>query len=361
MDSQPTLIWAGATGGVIAAAGAVAIYWVQPISFRPSSVPAALTEQARPPPFPGQAPPPPPVAVTAAATPDIQTPPVSVPSPVKPTFDVVSVEPTGEAVVAGRAAPNIRVALVDAGRTLVETTSDARGQFVMVPAPLSPGDHSLTLSTGAGGPDERSKAVAVSVAAHPPPAAAIAAAPASPAAFPLAPPAAGQVAIRSIEASADGGLVAKGDGQPNATVRLYVSGAYVGDAKTTGDGRWSLTIAHGLTAGGYAVRADAIDPANAKVVARAEAPFNFPAALTAQQGPAAAPPPASSSTADLRVEAVQSHHVERGNTLWGISQRFYGDGSRYAMIFSANANQIRDPNLIFPGQTFLVPKGEPKP
>ena len=126
-------------------------------------------------------------------------------------------------------------------------------------------------------------------------------------------------------------------------MRLYVSGAYVGDAKTTGDGRWSLTIAHGLTAGGYAVRADAIDPANAKVVARAEAPFNFPAALTAQQGPAAAPPPASSSTADLRVEAVQCHHVERGNTLWGISQRFYGDGSRYAAIFSANANQIRDP------------------
>ncbi len=125
-----------------------------------------------------------------------------------------------------------------------------------------------------------------------------------------------------------------------------------------------MTIAHGLTAGGYAVRADSIDPANAKVEARAEAAFNFPAALAPPEKAAAlitaasSPPP--SSPADVVVEAVQTHHVERGNTLWGISQRFYGDGSRYAMIFTANANQIRDPNLIFPGQTFLVPKGEPK-
>jgi len=61
------------------------------------------------------------------------------------------------------------------------------------------------------------------------------------------------------------------------------------------------------------------------------------------------------------LDAVQTHHVERGHTLWGISQKFYGDGSRYGMIFSANVDQIRDPNLIYPGQTFVVPKGEPKP
>jgi nucleoid-associated protein YgaU len=361
MDSQPTLIWAGATGAVVAAAGAMAIYWVHPSVLGPTPVPAAFIEPARPPPVPAQACPPALAAVTAAASPNAQTSPSSIPSPVKPTFDVVSVEPTGEAVVAGRAAPNIRVALNDGDRTLSETTSDDRGQFVMVPAPLAPGDHSLTLSTGGGGPDERSKAVPVSVAPPPPSTKTLAAAPASPAAFPLAPAAPGQVAIRSVEASAGGGLVARGEAQPNATVRLYVSGAYVGDAKTTSDGRWSLTIAHGLTAGGYAVRADAIDPANAKVVARAEALFSFPTALTASERFAAAPAPLSSSTADLWVEAVQSHHVERGNTLWGISQRFYGDGSRYAVIFSANANQIRDPNLIFPGQTFLVPKSEPKP
>ena len=58
---------------------------------------------------------------------------------------------------------------------------------------------------------------------------------------------------------------------------------------------------------------------------------------------------------------MQTHHVERGHTLWGISQKFYGDGSRYAIIFSANSDQIRDPNRIYPGQTFVVPNSPPKP
>ena len=354
MDSQVALIWAGATGAAVAAAGAAALYWANPNAFGLRPVPAAVTELARPIAVPAQATLPAPVGATSPA---VRTPVPAV-SAMKPAFDVVSVEPTGDTVVAGRAAPNVKVALVDGDRTLAETTSDAEGQFVIIPAPLPPGDHSLALATGAGGEGERSKAVPVSVT-PPPPVPAVAVAATAPVAAPLHPAGSAQVAIGSIEASAEGGMVAKGEAQPNATVRLYVSGAYVGDAKTKDDGRWSLTIAHGLTPGAYAVRANSIDPANAKVFARAEAPFNFPVALAAPEKPATAAP-APSSPADVIVEAVQTHHVERGNTLWGISQRFYGDGSRYAMIFTANANQIRDPNLIFPGQTFVVPKGEPK-
>ncbi|MGA8713668.1 MAG: LysM peptidoglycan-binding domain-containing protein, partial [Roseiarcus sp.] len=60
-------------------------------------------------------------------------------------------------------------------------------------------------------------------------------------------------------------------------------------------------------------------------------------------------------------DSVQTHHVERGHTLWGISQKYYGDGSRYQIIFAANTNHIRNPNLIYPGQLFVVPKPEPKP
>ena len=66
------------------------------------------------------------------------------------------------------------------------------------------------------------------------------------------------------------------------------------------------------------------------------------------------------SPADVVVDAVQTDHVVRGNTLWGESQKFYGDGSLYKLIFAANANQIKNPNLIYPGQVFVVPK-EPKP
>ena len=217
--------------------------------------------------------------------------------PEKPSFDVVSVEPTGEAVIAGRAAPNAKVELKDAGRTVAEATANPEGQFVIIPPTLPPGEHSLALSTGAGPSAQTSNAITVAVAA-PEPAAKAAAAPstpAPPAAAPAAPPRRAspflprpgrQVRSRSSPSrrASGGRLVAKGAAAPNAVVRLYLSGAYVGDAKTRADGRWSLTIEHGMTPGAYEMRADEINPADAKVAARAEAPFDYPAAGCGRAG-----------------------------------------------------------------------------
>src|SRR5690606_36102343 len=47
--------------------------------------------------------------------------------------------------------------------------------------------------------------------------------------------------------------------------------------------------------------------------------------------------------------------VQPGNNLWRISRVIYGKGVRYTIIYSANADQIRDPNLIYPGQIFVTP------
>ena len=352
MPSQNALIGMGAAGAAVAAVVAAGIYLTHPAFLWPKPVPPAITEAVKPaaPTAPEKAPA---TDLTAAAAPAATTASTAV----KPSFDVVSVDPAGETVVAGRAAPHVKVALLDRGRTLGEAMTDAQGQFVIIPTPLPPGDHSLMLSAAADGTAETSNAVAVAVAAPPrtQPTAA------SAAASPVAPTAPAEIAIQSVEASADGGMVARGEAGPNATVRLYVDSAFVGDARTGDDGRWSLTVERGMIPGGYAVRADKIGPGDAKVLARAEAPFTVPA-LTAPQKPAAAASPAPvPSPSDVVVATVQTHHVERGHTLWGISQKFYGDGSRYAIIFSANSDQIRDPNRIYPGQTFIVPKGLPKP
>ena len=48
--------------------------------------------------------------------------------------------------------------------------------------------------------------------------------------------------------------------------------------------------------------------------------------------------------------------VRRGNSLWLIARQLYGEGFRYTAIYSANRDQIRDPNRIYPGQTFKLPK-----
>ena len=48
--------------------------------------------------------------------------------------------------------------------------------------------------------------------------------------------------------------------------------------------------------------------------------------------------------------------VRRGNSLWLIARQVYGDGSRYTAIYRANPGLIQDPDRIFPGQQFKVPK-----
>jgi nucleoid-associated protein YgaU len=352
MLTQTASIWAASTGAAVLVGGAAAaVYLERPDFLWPTPAPAAVVAPA--------------AAVAAASAPasDVSAKAAPLPLPavaalpasVKPSFDVVSVEPSGEAVIAGRAAPNAKVALEDAGKVVAEATANSDGQFVIIPPALPPGDHKLALSAGVGASAQTSNAISVAVA-EPPPAQAAAEPP--PRAQSTASPV-GAVAVKSVEASAGGRLVAKGAAAPNAVVRLYLSGSFVGDAKAAGDGRWSLTIEHGMTPGGYSMRADEIDPADAKVVARAETPFTYPAT-------AAAPAPAESQAApttpgELVVDSVQTHHVEMGHTLWAISQKFYGDGSRYQAIFAANSGQIKDPHWIFPGQTFVVPKGVPNP
>ncbi len=72
---------------------------------------------------------------------------------------------------------------------------------------------------------------------------------------------------------------------------------------------------------------------------------------------AAAPsaPAAESPTGAITAQEI-SRLVARGDSLWAISRRIYGDGARYARIFNANRDKIRNPDLIYPGQTFVLPK-----
>jgi len=52
--------------------------------------------------------------------------------------------------------------------------------------------------------------------------------------------------------------------------------------------------------------------------------------------------------------------VQRGDTLWGLSEDNLGDATRWPEIYDANRATISDPNLIYPGQTILLPgTGQP--
>jgi hypothetical protein len=177
---------------------------------------------------------------TLDATPGAtQAPPhAAVPAPA-PSFDVVRINPQGDAVIAGRAAPEAQVHVFDGEREIGSVTADQRGQWVLLPSqPLPSGRQELSLlAEPPGAPAQRSDKVVVQVA----PSQRIAAAP---------------------------------------------------------------------------------DPS-----------------------------PADPSPADA--QAV----VAPGNSLWGLARQRYGQGAQYATILKANREQIRDPNLIYPGQIFVMPPG----
>jgi nucleoid-associated protein YgaU len=48
--------------------------------------------------------------------------------------------------------------------------------------------------------------------------------------------------------------------------------------------------------------------------------------------------------------------IAKGDTLWGISSEFYGNGSKYPLIVEANLEVIKDADKIYPGQAIRIPE-----
>ena len=380
-------------------------------------------------------------APEAASAPPADQPPAHVP----PTFDVVRVNPEGDAVIAGRATPNSRVVIRDGDAVVGEAEADSRGEWVFVPAkPLPAGNRQIGLeSVGsdgitvpsesvvvlavpergkdlAGKPSEApSKPLAVQVpragpgpsrllqapsapksapaparapeapqmaapaplpaadaprqpAAPPaagapptvtaPPAAAepggsrvilvrpqapvqrdsgttapAAAAPTGAAPPPMAPPAAGTptLSVETVDYDDGGNLSLSGRAVPGATVQIYLDNDFVGHAVTDAGGLWTLSPERQVVPGVYTLRVDEVTATGA-VAARVEIPFARALPLTDL-------PPG--------VYVV----VQPGNSLWRIARQTYGQGIQYTVIYEANQQQIKDPDLIFPGQIFAVP------
>jgi nucleoid-associated protein YgaU len=110
----------------------------------------------------------------------------------------------------------------------------------------------------------------------------------------------------------------------------------MGNAKADGSGRWTFVPEQKAPAGDHKLRVDLVDGAG-KVQARVEVPFAQP----------------DFSTVALTDDSVI---VQPGNSLWRIARRTYGNGVQYTVIYEANKDHIRDPDLIYPGQIFNLPK-----
>ncbi|MEQ8967754.1 MAG: LysM peptidoglycan-binding domain-containing protein, partial [Azospirillaceae bacterium] len=143
------------------------------------------------------------------------------------------------------------------------------------------------------------------------------------------------VEIRVVDYDDSGRLIVSGRAPAGAAVRAYLDNRPIGEAEVSDQGAFSLRAAEPVRPGTYALRVDALDPEGA-VLARAETPF--------RRAPELPVPPGHE-------EIV----VQPGNSLWRIARRVYGHGIQYTVIYQANLAQIRDPDLIYPGQVFTVP------
>jgi nucleoid-associated protein YgaU len=301
-----------------------------------------------------------------------------------PTFDVVSIEPTGEAVIAGRAAPGATVELLRDGEVHDRAVADKSGQFVIVPPRLPPGTYDLTLRSKAADGTVATSKQRVTAALEPRsterPVVALVT-PNKPTVVlsqPGAPKPAGALVVETVEIEPGGKFHVSGQARPGAPLRLYLNDSFVTSVTAGADGRFAVTINEGVAAGSYRVRVDEAS-SSGTVRARAEVPFTAPettasisAQATASKRPdSAAPqlaaagatvlPDGSSSPSTVVVPKITTTTVSRGDSLWRLSQASYGAGMRYAVIYKANQGQIRNPNLIYPGQVFVMPASEARP
>lgn len=388
MAALPSTGWISATA--IVAAGAVGLGWLalrDPAGHPPAPATTAAPEAA------------PPGSGAPATTPDVVD---ADPTPAPPTFDVVRVEPDGQAVVAGTAAPGAAVTIYADQTPLAETTADSGGNFVAIfRAEPTAGPRALTL--GAAGPDgatatstdvvmmlpaaPSSDVIATETAAVPAPtpsaspataatgqqpeppgtaaetpAPTVAATailrdggvevtPTAAAANPGAPPGRPrQVSLAAISYATTGDVTLAGLGTAGATLRAYVDDRLVQEAQVAPDGRWSLSL-DSVAAGLYRLRIDQLG-SGGRVASRVETPLqrDFPKA----------PPPrpdGSPATTPATTPDSTSVTVQPGANLWTIARERYGSGALYTQIFTANQPLIRDPALIYPGQIFTLPDG----
>jgi nucleoid-associated protein YgaU len=403
----------------------------------PAPAPPAEVAKVEEPPL--VEPPKPAEPVIAAEPPVAAEPPPASAEPAEkativPTFDTVRVEPTGDALIAGRAAPGSEVVVKFNGVAVGTAVANEDGAFVITPdKPLPTGPGALSIESRSNEVVMASAdtvAVDVKAGAVDTPMVAVLKAdePTQVVQIPAKPalPPSKTVNLDTVDYDQTGNIVFGGRGPAGSKVQLYVDNTPYGLADINDKGTWTFAGSAPLAVGPHALRADEIGsdgvvksriempfyreepakvatvpvtpatpeapkpvevaaaqeipaPATTSEVAEAAAP-EVSAPAVAETPAAAAPVPAAPAVESAAVEpaaeepavvAVQVPAVadpaaeavarptqviiQPGNNLWKLSRQIYGKGIMYTVIYEANKDQIRKPDLIYPGQIFLTP------
>ncbi len=317
-----------------------------------------------------------------------ESPPASAAPVAAPEFDTVRVDKFGIAVISGRAEPETTAQAIVNGKVMHHVEVSRRGQFAMIfEVDAASPALEITLNTltkdGRSVPSEQSVVVLQAdfqpvgtadldakdtLTFDMPDVSAGGIQPIRPAVLlssignvkllqPALPVLDEQTLVEMITYDETGEAVLGGRaGSLSGIVRIYIDNAHIKDAEIQADKSWSARLEE-ILPGRYTLRVDEVSLVG-DVVSRIEMPLQKEsgAFVKAMLGAAAV-----SADAETGVEAEPAARlltVQRGYTLWGISRNRFGLGRLYVNIFDLNRDQIRDPDLIYPGQIFKMPRGD---
>ena len=144
-----------------------------------------------------------------------------------------------------------------------------------------------------------------------------------------------EIIIDSISYSDLGEAVLVGRANPDNRILVYLDNVLKTSSDVGASGGWSTELT-GLEPGVYELRLDEVDTSGS-VKSRIMTPFK-------------------KESKDFLMNMVSgSITVQTGNSLWRIARRIFGRGIRYIEIYEKNNDLIKDPDLIYPGQVFSIP------
>ena len=161
------------------------------------------------------------------------------------------------------------------------------------------------------------------------------------------------VIIDAISYDEEGEVLLTGRGIEDQHIRIYVDNKPIKTSSIKADGTWSLDLEE-IDAGVYILRIDQLD-SDGVVTSRTETPFQKETSDVAKKMAALQNNNNEEISPNVGI-GLSTVIIQPGYTLWAVAKKTYGLGMQYVRIYHANKDQIRDPDLIYPGQIFKLPE-----
>ncbi len=302
---------------------------------------------------------PPPEKIVETTAPEANVPEspgdISKVASILPSFDIVRISRNGTGVIAGRAEPNSDIYIYARDKVIGSAVADRNGEWVLLyDDPLPSGPTELSLKSTMPGKFEVFSSDVVIVAVPDRDEKRFNEDETNGVIAILSPRTGGGptrvlqkprlvnfselakgLSLDSLDYDANSNAIISGTAAKNTRVRIYLDNDYLAEVTTDDNGNWSHSFIRELDMEEHIIRIDQLLEGD-DVEVRIEQPFRRGKEIDASKA---------------KGEVI----VRPGNSLWHIARRLYGSGFHYTLIFGANKSLIKDPDLIYPGQKFILP------